>query len=218
MSDSRVRVWDLPLRLFHVLLLICVAVALVTAQLGGNWMTWHVRAGASTVGLLLFRAIWGFVGPRYARFHTFLYPPRQVLACLKPGVHASMRHAGHNPAGAVSVFAMLLVLLAESVSGLFSSDAIATEGALVRFGSDAAVSTATSLHVALQWAVYALIALHLLAIFGRLLLKREDLIRPMLSGDKYGIDAEPAMDTPMVRGIGLALASLLIAGSIWLLT
>jgi cytochrome b len=113
---------------------------------------------------------------------------------------------------------MLLVLLLQSVSGLFSSDTIATEGVLARFVSEAVVSAVGSLHVALQWPVYGLIALHLLAVLGWLLLKRQDLIRPMLSGDKYDIDAEPAVDTPSVRGIGLALMSLLLAVSIWLLT
>lgn len=208
---AAVRVWDLPTRVFHWALLVCVTGAVVTAQVGGNWMDWHVRFGVSTLGLLVFRVVWGFIGPRYAHFRSFLYRPSAVLAHLVSKPTATARHAGHSPSGAVSVFAMLLVLVAVALSGLFSSDSISTDGALVRFASEATVSWATLIHVKLDWAIYVLVALHVAAVFAYLVFKKQDLIRPMLDGDKPGIQAPHADDHFDVRLTGLAM----MLGSVW---
>ena len=211
-----VRVWDLPTRVFHWSLLAFVSGAVISAQLGGNWMEWHLRCGAATLGLLAFRIVWGLVGPRYARFRSFLYAPRVVLAHLRKIRSAGERHAGHSPSGAVSVFALLGVLVALSVSGLFSSDSISTDGALVRFASESTVSLATSIHVRLQWAIYGLVALHVAAVLAHLVVKKDDLIRPMLHGDKPGIRAPHAADSIGVRMAGLALMLGSVAGAVWL--
>lgn len=206
-----VRVWDLPTRVFHWALAVCVTGAVVTAQVGGNWMDWHVRFGVSTLGLLVFRIVWGLMGPRYARFRSFWYRPSAVLAHLKAAPGATVRHAGHSPSGAASVFAMLLVMAAVVLSGLFSSDSISTEGALVRFASEATVSLATAIHVKLDWAVYVLVGLHVAAVFAYLVIKKQDLIRPMVNGDKPGIRAPHAEDSFDVRLTGLAM----MLGSVW---
>ena len=211
-----VRVWDLPTRVFHWSLLACVVGAVASAQVGGNWMDWHVRFGVAILGLLAFRIVWGIVGPRYARFRSFLCAPRVVLAHLRTMRSAVERHAGHSPSGGVSVVALLGVLLALSVSGLFSSDSISTEGALVRFASESTVSLATSIHVRLQWAIYALVALHVAAVLAYLVVKKDDLIRPMLHGDKPGIRAPHAADSIGVRMAGLALMLGSVAGAVWL--
>jgi cytochrome b len=212
-----VRVWDMPTRVFHWSLLACVVGAVASAQLGGNWMDWHVRFGTSIFGLLAFRLVWGLVGPRYARFRSFLYAPQVVLAHLGSMRRAAERHAGHSPSGAVSVFALLGVLLALAVSGLFSSDSISTDGALVRFASESTVSLATALHLKLRWAIYALVGLHVAAVLAYLLVKKDDLIRPMLHGDKRGLRVPHAADTLAVRLAGLALMLGSVAGAFWLL-
>ena len=211
-----VRVWDLPTRLFHWSLLALVAGAVISARLGGNWMEWHLRCGAATFGLLAFRIVWGLVGPRYARFRSFLYRPTVVLAHLRKIRSAGERHAGHSPAGAVSVFALLGVLVALTVSGLFSSDSISTDGALVRLASESTVSLASSIHVRLQWAIYGLVALHVAAVLAHLVIRKDDLIRPMLDGDKPGIRAPHAADSIAVRTAGLALMLGAVAGALWL--
>ena len=210
-----VRVWDLPTRVFHGSLLACVSGAVISAQLGGNWMDWHVRFGAATAGLLAFRIVWGFVGPRYARFRSFVHAPRTVLADLfKRG---GERHAGHSPSGGASVLALLSALTALTLSGLLSSDSISTDGALVRYASESTVTAATSLHHKLQWVIYALVGLHVLAVLAYLLLKKIDLIRPMLHGDKPGLRAPHAADTLSVRVVGLGLMFSSVTGAVWLL-
>jgi cytochrome b len=214
---TRVRVWDLPTRLFHWLLLLCVTAAVITAQLGGNWMEWHQRFGASTLALLAFRLVWGFRGPRYARFKSFLYSPRTVFSYLR---NPSARHAsyvGHSPSAAAWVFLSLAVLLVQALTGLFSSDSISTEGPLVRFGTEEIISMATSLHALTQWLIYSLVGLHVTVVLGLLILKRENLIHPMVIGDKEDVGAPAADDSPRTRLIGMVTMALFIVTALLLL-
>lgn len=214
---SRVRVWDLPTRLFHWLLVLCVSAAIVTAQLGGNWMEWHMRFGTSTLALLVFRLVWGLCGPRYARFRSFLYSPRVVLSYLRSAHAQHTFHIGHSPSAAVWVFVALVMLAMQSVTGLFSSDSISTEGPLVRFGTEEVISTATRLHVLAQWLIYALVGLHITVVVGLRLIKHQDLIRPMLTGDKDDVVAREAEDGPLLRTVGAALMAVLLLAALSLL-
>lgn len=198
-----VKVWDLPTRVFHWALATTVSGAVVTAQLGGNWIDWHLRLGIATLALLAFRLVWGVVGPRYARFSSFLFSPRTVFAYLRQGL--AKRHAGHTPSGAVAVFAMLSVLLIQAISGLFSSDSISTDGPLVHLVAEGTVSLATWLHVRMQWVIYVLVALHVIAVLGYLVLKKDNLIAPMANGRKHGVRAPDAADTLAVRTAGVVL-------------
>ena len=215
-DSTRVRVGDLPTRVFHWALVTCVAATVASAQQGGNWMAWHTRLGAVILGLLAFRIVWGLVGPRYARFRSFLYGPRALVAHFKSMRSEADRHAGHSPSGAASVFALLGVLVSLCASGLFSSDSISTDGPLVRFASEAQVSLATSVHVTLQWVIYGLVALHVAAVLAYLVFKKDDLIRPMINGDKPGIRAPGATDSFGVRLGGLTLMLGSVAGAVWL--
>lgn len=203
-----VKVWDLPTRLFHWSLVSCCTGAVVTAQLGGNWMDWHLRFGVATLGLLVFRVLWGLIGPRYARFTSFHASPHAVLAYLRKG----SRHAGHSPTGALAVCAMLGLLLLQAGTGLFTSDSIATEGPWVHLASDELISWASWLHERTQWVLYGMVGLHIAAVLIYLLFKREDLITPMINGNKRGIHATPAADGKVVRLVGL----MLIGGSVGL--
>jgi cytochrome b len=199
---------------FHWSLLCSVAGAVASAQLGGNWMEWHPRFGATVLGLLAFRIVWGVAGPRYARFRSFLYAPRAIVAHFKSIRSSADRHAGHSPSGGLSVFALLGVLLSLAVSGLFSSDSISTDGALTRFVGEDAVSLATAIHVTLQWVIYGLVVLHVAAVTAYLVIKKDDLIRPMIHGDKTGIRAPEAADSLGVRLGGLALMMVLVTLSL----
>ena len=178
------RVWDLPTRIFHWGLVIFVIGLVATGLIGGNAMVWHMRFGFAVLSLLLFRIVWGLIGGRWSRFASFIYAPRTVLAYLK-GAGKPEHSVGHNPLGAGSVFAFLFFLLAQVGSGLVSDDDIATSGPLSKFVSNAVVSSATSYHKNVgKYVLLALVVLHIAAIFFYLMKKRENLIAPMIHGDK----------------------------------
>ncbi len=178
------RVWDLPTRIFHWGLVTLVMGLVATGLIGGNAMVWHMRFGFAVLSLLLFRVVWGLIGGRWSRFASFIYAPRTVLAYLK-GAGKPEHSVGHNPLGAGSVFAMLLFLLAQVGSGLVSDDDIATSGPLSKFVSNAIVSSATSYHKNVgKYVLLVLVVLHIAAIIFYLMKKRENLITPMIHGDK----------------------------------
>ena len=180
----RVRVWDLPTRLFHWLLAACVIALVATAYIGGNAMAWHERLGYAALALLVFRLAWGFVGGRWSRFASFAYAPRSIAAYLGGRAHPD-HLVGHNPLGAASVFAMLLVLLAQVGTGLVSDDDAGFTGPLNRFVATSKGLAATWYHKAIgQWLVIGLVVLHVAAILWYVLVKRQQLVRPMVVGDK----------------------------------
>ncbi len=179
-----IRVWDLPTRLFHWALAACVVGLVITANIGGNWMNWHFRFGYSVLTLLLFRLVWGVVGGHWSRFRSFVYTPATLMAYLR-GRGRAQDSVGHTPTGALSVFALLLVLLVQVGSGLFSDDEIAFAGPLTALVSSEWVGSATSYHKNIdKFLVIALVVLHLLAIAYYRWAKKTDLVRPMVTGDK----------------------------------
>jgi cytochrome b len=184
LTAHRIRVWDLPTRLFHWALLLCVVGLVITGNLGGNWMVWHFRLGYSVLTLLLFRLVWGFIGGHWSRFASFIYAPSSVIAYLK-GQGKAEHSVGHNPLGAGSVFALLLFLGLQVGTGLISDDEIANQGPLARFVSGARVSLATWWHKDVgKWVLTALVVLHIAAILFYLFKKKDNLIQPMIGGDK----------------------------------
>lgn len=202
----RVRVWDLPTRLFHWLLLLAVVGLFVTANVGGNWMNWHLRLGYAVMGLLLFRLLWGFFGGRWSRFASFLYSPRSIWAYLQ-GRSPSLHTVGHSPLGALSVFALLLVLGAQVGSGLMTDDAIAFFGPLVPMVSGSTVDLATWYHKDVgRFAVLGLVGLHVLAIAYYRWVRRQPLTAAMVHGDKdLGFEA-PASRDGVAQWLGAACA------------
>lgn len=189
-SLNRVRVWDLPTRIFHWALTIGVVGLAVTGTLGANAMVWHFRIGYSVLTLLLFRVVWGLVGGRWSRFGAFIYAPQSVINYLK-GRGKPEHSVGHSPVGAISVFAMLGLLLAQVGSGLLSDDEIAFAGPLTRFVSSSAVSVATNYHKNIgKWLLLALIVLHLAAIVVYMV-RKHNLVGAMLRGDKDLVIAAP---------------------------
>lgn len=212
------RVWDLPTRLFHWALVVSVAGLIATAYLPGSLIVWHSRLGYAVLTLLLFRLAWGFVGGRWSRFGAFLYGPRSVLAYLR-GQAPSEHRIGHSPLGALSVFAMLAVLLAQLASGLVTDDEIAFVGPLNRHVSSAFGLAATWYHKEVgQWLLVGLIGLHIAAVLYYLLRKKDNLILPMLVGDKplLSTGAPPSRDDAGSRLAALVLL-LACAGAVYLL-
>ena len=109
------RVWDLPTRIFHWTLVVCVICLVITGNVGGNAMPWHFRFGYSVLTLLLFRLTWGLVDGRWSRFTSFIYAPRSIIKYLKGEGHPH-HSVGHNPMGAFSVFAVCAALVYGLVS------------------------------------------------------------------------------------------------------
>lgn len=202
----RLRVWDLPTRLFHWSLALLIVAAFVTAKVGGNLMMWHQRIGIAILTLVLFRLVWGVVGGRYARFASFVRGPRVVMDYLK----GSVDHApGHNPLGALSVLGLLAVVGLQAGTGLFANDDIAFEGPLAVKVSGATSSLLTTLHRWNETAIIALVALHLIAILYYRFGKGRDLVRPMVTGDTESDAAfAPSRDDAVLRlrALGIALA------------
>ena len=187
-----VRVWDAPTRLFHWSLAVCVVALLVTAQIGGSAMEWHFRLGYAVLVLLMFRVIWGLIGGHWSRFRNFLYSPIQVLRYLQDKDDAS-HWVGHNPTGALSVFALLSFLSLQVATGLFSDDEISATGPLTRFVSSEWVTNATYYHKEIgKLALIILVTAHVCAVLVYFWKWRENLVRPMITGDKH-------LDTPNIN-------------------
>ena len=219
--SQKTRVWDLPTRLFHWLLVVCVVGALVTVKLGGNWMQWHLNFGIATLALLVFRVLWGLVGPRYARFSSFLPSIRAAWGYLRQASTAGTRQAGHNPLGAWSVYALLGMLLVQASTGLFVSDDIMYQGPLSVLVSNDLVAQLTSVHKLGEFVIFSLLGLHLVAI-AFYTIKGQGLVAPMIHGDADSqhltTGTLPAQDDWRVRLGGLILAALLACVAWWLAT
>lgn len=182
-------------------------------------MPWHYRFGYCVLTLLLFRLVWGIVGGKWSRFTSFVYAPSNIFRYLK-GQGDPLHSVGHNPLGALSVFAMLGLLLAQVSTGLISDDEISAAGPLTKFVSNATVSLASSYHVTIGKAVVILlIVTHIAAIIFYLYKKRENLIRPMLHGDKLLPASTPAsVDTATTRVLALAILLVCAAAVYWLIS
>jgi cytochrome b len=202
------RIWDLPTRLFHWTLASLVVFSFVTAKLGGLWLDWHMRSGYAILALVTFRILWGFAGSHYARFSTFVRPPAEVLAQLRGRMSPV---AGHSPAGAVSVIALLATMLLQAGTGLFSNDGSFIEGPLARLASNATVDRLSTVHRYGEWAIVAMVGLHLGAIAYYVFIKRSNLVGPMITGNHTAAVAPAADDGPALRLRALLLA-LLSAG------
>lgn len=215
-----VRIWDLPTRLFHWCFAACVVGAYVSAKLGGLYMDWHVRFGLAALGLMIFRVIWGFVGPRHARFGSFVKGPGEIGNYLRGLAAGTARSAGHNPLGALSVLAMLIDLGIQAVLGLFATDDIMVQGPLYGTVSAATSGLLTSLHKANQWIIVTLVILHLLAVAWHTLARKEPLVRAMIAGDmpadQLPADAQPSADGAGVRLRALILAIVVAAFVLWI--
>lgn len=194
--------WDLPLRLFHWLLVLLVASQIVTAFVGGNAMQFHALGGYAILTLILFRILWGLVGGTHARFGDFLRGPRAVIAYAK----SLEAHQGHNPLGGWSVLAMLLSLLLQASTGLFANDDVMLEGPLAKHVSGTFISIATGIHEVNAFVLLTLICIHIAAILFYLFGKKENLIVPMITGRKPDVGATPA------RYGSSTLAAILVGG------
>jgi cytochrome b len=176
-----IRVWDLPTRLFHWTLTLCIVLGIIFVKIGGNAMQWHAYCGYLALALVVFRIIWGFAGSWHARFANFVPSPKRLVAYLKGETAGGL---GHNPLGGLSVIALLLAVLLQASTGLFADDDIFFQGPLTKYVSNATVAFLTSIHRFNQYIIMALVALHIGAILFYQIYKKESLFGPMITGDK----------------------------------
>jgi len=198
----KIRIWDLPLRLFHWLLVVAVIGSFVSVKLGGNAMIWHGRFGYIVLSLIFFRLIWGFVGTHHARFAQFIKSPKAIFAYLKNPTETP----GHSPLGAISVIVLLGLFLSQALAGLFASDDIAFDGPLVKYVASTWVELLTSFHRLNEWVLMALVGVHVGAILYYKYAKKINLISAMITGDKEWADTAPLVqDDSKVRLKAMAL-------------
>jgi cytochrome b len=198
MSDNRkVKVWDLPLRLFHWLLVVSVAVALLSAEEDSILNQWHVLAGWVAGLLIVFRIAWGFVGGEHSRFSDFIRPSR-IVGHLRSLVRGKAEPSlGHNPLGAVAVVALLALTAAAVWTGAFGGEA------------------SEDVHELIGWTLLAIVAVHIGAVALMSVLERENLIRAMVIGSKPRAHHPDAQDARRPTVVGLLIALLVLAAAIY---
>ena len=178
-------VWDLPLRLFHWLFALSVATSWATAKAGVDWMQYHIYLGYFVIGLLVFRVIWGFIGPRHARFSSFLERPAAVWSYAR-GLFSSDSHVsvGHNPLGGLMVILMLALVAVQASTGLFTTDTILWTGPYYPSVSSATASLLSTVHNVNFNLILAAVGLHLAAIVYYRTVKKQNLVSAMFTGYK----------------------------------
>lgn len=194
-SNSTITVWDLPLRLFHWLLVGAIAVAFLSSEGDSPLAAWHIAAGWVAAVLIVFRLVWGIVGSEHARFASFVRPVRAFAHLRDLAAGRAERSVGHNPAGGLAV-----LLLIGSVAAVVATGWTALQG-----GEE-------DLHEGLAWALLGLIGIHVAAVIATSILSRENLVSAMITGRKR------AADHPEVRRVRSAspaavLFALMAAGS-----
>ena len=209
MSLRRVWVWDLPVRLFHWATAALVAVLWASER--WNWMGLHVAAGTALLALVLFRVLWGLAGSETARFARFLRGPRAAWGHLcEVAAGAADHEAGHNPAGGWMVVALLALLGAECLIGVFVNNDVADAGPFTNIAPAWVMNLATDLHWWLFQALLAAVALHLAAI-AVYAARGQNLVGPMLTGRKRLPDFVPA---PRMAGLGRAAVLAALAAAV----
>lgn len=177
MSNGKILVWDLPTRVFHWSLVASFAGAFLTAE-SERFRDLHVMLGYTMVGLIVFRLLWGFIGTRYARFTSFAFGPRNVLAYLRSLVTPTpKRYAGHNPAGSWAIYLLLALGLLAGFSGYVTYQEITGEWA-------------EEVHEAVANTMLTVVAVHVLGVVVNSLLHRENLVSAMITGCKRGSQEE----------------------------
>jgi len=199
-ATVRIKVWDIPTRLFHWLLAASFAGAWLTAE-SERWRDVHLLLGYTVAGLIAFRLVWGLIGTRYARFSSFLFPPGRLAAYLKSLFRGSPEHfVGHNPAGALAIFLLLGLGLAVVASGFAAWQEIGGEWA-------------EELHEGAAAAMLAVVAVHVVGVAVSSVLHRENLLRAMVTGSKSGPAAEGIGSTRPGIGAMLVIAAIALWGA-----
>jgi len=210
-SLRAVRIWDLPVRLFHWLLVALVLFSFFTGKMKGNWMEWHMYSGYTILALLIFRIVWGFAGSTHARFASFLAGPAAGLRFAKKLFSKDPAHiAGHNPIGGWMVIALLLSLLLQAATGLFANDDIAIEGPLYKLVEKATSDRLTTIHYYNFNVLFFLVLAHIAAVLFHVFVKKENLVSAMFTGSRT-FDAATEVPAARFASSWLALVLFVLA-------
>jgi cytochrome b len=219
-GEQKIRVWDLPVRLFHWTLVLLMVVSYFTGRWGGDWMKFHFWSGYGILTLVLFRIAWGFVGSTTARFSDFVKGPAAAFAHLRElfGRHGP-HDAGHNPMGGAMVVVLLFATLAQAATGLFAADTDTgmVTGPLANKIPDATIDKVTAFHHFWVNVLLALVAAHVVAVLVYLVWKRHNLVGAMVTGRKpAGQVVPPGQPAPrLVFASGrLAISLLLVCAAV----
>lgn len=186
---TKIRVWDIPIRLFHWTLVALFVFLILSGKYLDNMMQWHMRAGYAILSLVIFRLLWGFIGTYYARFGQFVRSPISSLKYALDIFSGKASHyLGHNPAGGWMVVVLLAGIALQASAGLFISDEILWDAPLYGLLSDELTSLAGTIHVNAEWYLIALVAIHIAAVLWHRFRYKEPLIGAMIHGHKPGSD------------------------------
>ncbi|MCF6344193.1 MAG: cytochrome b/b6 domain-containing protein [Devosiaceae bacterium] len=210
-KKQKIRIWDLPTRIYHWLQLLVVVGALLSGFFAPEWwLGIHVWLGYGLIALLVFRIAWGFFGPEYSRFSSFIFSPKTLISHIKGIKEGKPLHFfGHNPLGALMIFALIAVLLGISLSGLINLGGVENQGALAGFVDYATGDIAGKVHLFLAFALIAMIFLHILGVVVEGKISKSNLTKSMIDGDKPLLEGEKA---PILRPTLFVPAILSIAG------
>lgn len=213
-STPKTLVWDINTRIFHWLLVTLVIFQWLSGEILDDWINWHVISGYCLLGLIIFRIVWGIVGPRYARFRSFIFGPKTILNYAKTlGDRDSVPYAGHNPMGGLAVIAMLTLLLLQAVSGLFITDDIFTSGPYYSAVSGFWQDIFSTIHGLAFDILKIVIGLHLATIIFYKFYKGQPLVSAMIHGKK-ALDAKAIANHKWLLAI---ICVVLIASFVYLL-
>lgn len=188
-----VKIWDLPTRVFHWMLVSLFLFLIYSGSWDDSLMEWHFFCGYLLSGLILFRIFWGVFGTYYARFCSFIVSPIKGLSYLKSIAKGNTEHFyGHNPAGALMVVALIVLLLLQVASGLVTSDEVLWDGPFYSSVSDEVASLGAEIHHTVQLILQYLIGLHILGVVAHSIRFKEKLVASMVTGNKKDLgNAKP---------------------------
>ena len=222
-----VTAWDLPTRVFHWALVVAIASGWVSYRyaeaIGDPTLVWHRWNGLAVLVLIVWRLLWGFAGSSTARFVTFVRGPSAALASARDLMSGRARHfLGHNPLGAFMVLALLGAAAIEAALGLFAvDDNNLVGGPLYHLVAEEATEVLTRWHAWLfYWMILTLVAMHVTANVLYAIVKKEPLVRAMITGEKPAVRYEDAAEAQIVSralaraALCLALAAAIVFGAI----
>ena len=214
--QSQVKVWDQPIRLFHWSLVILVATLWLTGEFGK--LDIHMTLGVWALALLAFRLMWGVIGSPTARFSQFVRGPAAIRGYLAAARSGAVRSVGHNPLGALSVLALLGLLTAQAATGLFTTDDIFTNGPLVGKVSGKTAAFLSTLHRLGGKLLLALVGVHLAAVVFYTLVKKDDMVRAMITGTKRVPEGVEGIrfTSPLLAAVVAAIACAVVWGGLLL--
>ncbi|WP_020400147.1 cytochrome b/b6 domain-containing protein [Kordiimonas gwangyangensis] len=212
----KIKVWDGGTRLFHWVLVLLFALSSYSAfqDKFGIYADIHVYSGVAILALVIWRVLWGLIGSETSRFSHFLRGPKATLDYAKGAMReAPYARVGHNPLGGLSVLLMLLLLAAQTVLGLYSTDAMLFSGPLADSIDSGFAEDLTEVHEIIGFTLMGLVGVHILAIIAYGVRRKANLVGPMITGTR---EVNEGVSAPKIANPLLALVLFAaVAAAVW---